>query len=292
MTTDLEIILPDRRRLSYAEFGDPDGLPVLYFHGAPSSRFEPLLVGDAEWSRLGLRVIAPDRPGMGRSDFQSQRGFSQWPPDVVALADALGLGRFAVLGNSGGGGYTAVCAVRIPERLTAAVIVSGGWRMDLPEARQGMPLPNRLAMTCARRAPWLLGLMLKAMAATTGGDRNQELASMKKRVPAADYAAFAEPGRIEALGQLLRESLVQGPRGPVWDMGMYVREFDFRPGENRFPITLFHGEQDANAPIALARRMAAELPHARLITSVGDAHLSMLCNHSAAIAQALRGGSK
>src|SRR3990172_1314809 len=102
--------LPDGRKLAYAEFGPPDGHPVLYFHGAPSSRLEPLFLGDAELVRLGLRVIAPDRPGMGGSDFQPGRGFSHWPADVVALADALGLGKFGVFGVSGGGGYVSACA--------------------------------------------------------------------------------------------------------------------------------------------------------------------------------------
>ena len=97
-----DITLPDGRRLAYAEFGTPDGRPVLYFHGAPSSRLEPLLVGDDAWRAHGLRVIAPDRPGVGLSDFLPKRGFSQWPNDVVALADALGLERFGVIGMSGG----------------------------------------------------------------------------------------------------------------------------------------------------------------------------------------------
>lgn len=113
MNIDQQVILPDGRKLAYAEFGRPDGVPVLYFHGAPGSRLEPLLIGDDVLNQLGLRVIAPDRPGMGGSDFQRGRGFSDWPADVVALADALGLGRFAVLGNSGGGPYAAVCAARI-----------------------------------------------------------------------------------------------------------------------------------------------------------------------------------
>jgi len=83
------LLLPDGRRLAYAEFGRPDGVPVLYFHGAPASRLEPLLIGDAVLSRAGLRVICPDRPGMGGSDFQPGRGFTEWPVDVLVLADAL-----------------------------------------------------------------------------------------------------------------------------------------------------------------------------------------------------------
>jgi pimeloyl-ACP methyl ester carboxylesterase len=110
---------------------------------------------------------------------------------------------------------------------------------------------------------------------------------LKPRVPPADYVAFAQPGRLEAFGQTMREALRQGTRGPVWDMGLYVREFDFRLDEIRLPLMLFHGEQDANAPIALVRRVVAGLPTARLITYENEAHLSTFCNHFEDIAQVL-----
>ncbi|MEL7226506.1 MAG: alpha/beta hydrolase, partial [Cyanobacteria bacterium J06576_12] len=64
------LTLPDNRQLAYAEYGSPDGYPLLYCHGGGSSRLEPLLLGDEVFSRLELRVIAPDRPGIGQSDFQ------------------------------------------------------------------------------------------------------------------------------------------------------------------------------------------------------------------------------
>jgi len=279
--------LPDGRKLAYAEFGPPDGHPVLYFHGAPSSRLEPLFLGDAELVRLGLRVIAPDRPGMGGSDFQPGRGFSHWPADVVALADALGLKRFSVLGNSGGGPYVAVCAARIPERIHAAEIVSGGWRMDWPEVTNTLPFVNRLVMILARRAPFLLGILLSSMGGITKANRKKELAQLRKRMPPPDYAAFESPGRLEAFGESMRECMRQGARGAVWDLGLYVREFDFRLDEVRMPLVLFHGEQDMNAPIALARRLVAALPVARLVRYENEAHLSTLCNHFDEIAEAL-----
>ncbi len=289
MKTDNRLALADGRMLGWAEFGSPDGHPVLYFHGAPSSRLEPLLVGDDVWRRAGLRVIAADRPGMGRSDFQPGRSLCDWPEDAVALADALGLPQFSVLGNSGGAPYVAACAVRIPERVSNAVIVSGGWRMDWPEARRGLPLPNRLTMLLARWAPFILGPLLRLMGNVSTGQREKELAQLRKRVPPADYDAFAVPGRLEAFGQVIRESLRQGSRGPVWDLRLYVREFGFRPGEVRVPLTLFHGDRDENAPIALARRVAAEIPGARLVRYSAEAHLSTLCNHVDEYTRALRG---
>jgi pimeloyl-ACP methyl ester carboxylesterase len=289
MKTDNRLALADGRELGWAEFGSPEGKPVLYFHGAPSSRLEPLLVGDDVWRRAGLRVIAPDRPGMGYSDFQTRRGLCDWAPDVVALADSLGLSRFSVLGNSGGGPYVAVCAAKIPERIETAVIVSGGWRMDWPEARRGLPFANRLTMLLARWAPLVLRPLLRLMGNIQTANREKELAMLRKRVPAPDYAAFAVPGRLEAFGQVMRESIRQGAQGPVWDLRLYMRDFGFRPQDVRVPVTMFHGERDTNAPIALAARVASEMPGANLVRFAGEAHLSTLCNHVEEFTRALHG---
>lgn len=287
MELENSIFLPDGRQLAYAEFGQSGGYPVLYFHGAPSSRLEPMLLSEEVLRRNGLRLIAPDRPGIGKSDFQPDRTFSDWPKDVSVLADKLGIERFAVLGNSGGGPYVTVCAARIPERLRAAVIVSGGWRMDWPEAKNNMPFINRLVMILARRAPLLLRLLLKAMGTTSLSDREKELAQLKKRVPVADYEAFAEDGRLEIFGQVMRECLRQGTKGAAWDTRLYVREFGFQLSEIKIPVKWFHGEQDENSPIALVRRVVSQLPSAQLVSYKKEAHLSTLCNHQDEIAEAL-----
>jgi pimeloyl-ACP methyl ester carboxylesterase len=101
---DRTIRLLDGRRLGYAEWGDPGGRPLFFFHGWPGSRIEGYLGDEAARAR-GVRLIAIDRPGMGLSDFQQHRTLVDWPDDVVQVAAALGLNRFAVLGISGGGPY-------------------------------------------------------------------------------------------------------------------------------------------------------------------------------------------
>ena len=108
---DQTILLQDGRRLGYDEYGPPDGKPLFYFHGTPSSRKDwPALGNQGLPEKLGVRVIVADRPGMGLSDFQPERRIADWPADVVALADTLELERFSVLGYSGGGPYAVACA--------------------------------------------------------------------------------------------------------------------------------------------------------------------------------------
>jgi pimeloyl-ACP methyl ester carboxylesterase len=285
--SDYELHLPDGRKLCYAQYGAPAGTRVMYFHGSPACRLEPLLIGDNVLRDAGLCVVAADRPGVGGSDFQPGRGFSDWPQDVICLSDHLGWKRFSVLGNSGGAPYAAVCAARIPERVDQVAIVSGGWRMDWPEARQHLLLPNRLTLSLARRAPWLLGWMLKAMTSGAMGSKEKELAQMRSHLAPADYAAFAVDDRIHVLGRMLREAVRQGPRGAVWDLGLYGRTFDFELSAVQKTLHLFHGETDRNASLPLVRKVASLLPNAHLTIFPGEAHLSTLVNHFNAIAERL-----
>jgi len=290
MKTNNLLTLPDGRKLAYAEFGKTDGYPVLYFHAAPSSRLEPMFLGDDIFSKFGLRVICPDRPGMGQSDFQSHRGFSDWPKDMIILADEMGLNRFSVLGVSGGGGYAAVCAAKIPERLCKVVIASGAWWID-SEAVNSIGFPMNLQWQLTKHAPILLPLMLKMMIKMMSQPPkdgfDQDSVPPNNIMPAADHAVMAQPGRIAINQQVLSEVMRQGSKGSVWDMRLYVREWDFDPAEIQIPLTLFHGEQDRNFPLALVQRMANSLPCVQLITYPEDGHISTYVNHFDEIAKAL-----
>jgi pimeloyl-ACP methyl ester carboxylesterase len=132
------LTLTDGRRLGYSEYGTSDGTPVFFFHGLPGSRlswpaFDPSDVA----AKLKARIIAVDRPGYGISDAKRGRTLLQWPDDVVELADALSLDKFAVLGASGGGPYALSCAFKIPERLTKTVVVCGMGPAMAPGIKEG-----------------------------------------------------------------------------------------------------------------------------------------------------------
>ena len=93
-------------------------------HGTPGSRVGPFPRGRGLYE-LGVRLISFDRPGYGGSDRLISRRVADVVPDVTAIADALDLGRFAVLGRSGGGPHALACAALLPERMTrAGVLVS------------------------------------------------------------------------------------------------------------------------------------------------------------------------
>ena len=290
MKTDNILKLPDGRKLTYAEFGKPDGYPVFHCHATPSSRLEPLSIGDDVFSELGLRVICPDRPGMGGSDFQKQRGFSDWPEDVKFLAKAIGLSKFSLLGISGGGGYAAVCAAKIPEKLNKVVIASGSWRID-SEAVKMIGFPMNLMWRMTIHAPILLPIIIKSMTKMMSQpqkDGFEETSSPpNKYFPAADHAVMTQPGRMEINQQIMKEVMRQGTQGPAWDYLLCVREWDFDLSDIQIPLVLFHGEQDRNYPLELVQQVTKDLPSAKLLTYPQDGHISTYINHFDEIAKAL-----
>jgi pimeloyl-ACP methyl ester carboxylesterase len=271
--------LPDGRTLMYAEYGAPNGKPVFYFHGLPGSRLDPVMLNPDDLVKAGIRMIACDRPGMGGSDFQPERGFSHWPLDIVALADSLGLGKFGVFGISGGGGYISACALLIPDRLSAAVIVSGAGRMDSPEAQAGLPFMGWLMWRLAGRSFQLTNLFLNLTKPRNLGDPAKIREQMMRTTPPSERAFFEKPGVLEAFMASTVECMRPGVRGMAWDMHLYARPWDFRLEEIRFPVRLLHGEADFNVPVAVARKVAATIPDCQATFYPGEGHLGILAKH-------------
>jgi pimeloyl-ACP methyl ester carboxylesterase len=254
------IPLRDGRRLGYAERDDPGGRPLLYFHGWPGSRVEGRL-GDEAARAKGVRLIALDRPGMGLSDYLPRRTLVDWPDDVIQVAAALGLDRFAVLGISGGGPYAAVCAWKLSERLTGAGIVSGLAPVDAPGGIAGMSRRNRLAFQLAGR---LAALRRVLMAATAVSVRRHPDRVLERGVAAAVDKQYLDRSDVRAiLGESLSEAFRSGSRGPAWEMGLCARLWGFRLEDIRAPVHVWHGEQDASAPVTMGRYLATVIPECR-----------------------------
>lgn len=138
------ITVKDGRELAYAEYGEPNGHPVFFFHGTQSSRLERHRDESIARGR-GARIIATDRRGQGLSDFQPGRTLLDWPDDVTRLADSLGLDRFAVMGMSAGGPYALACAHAIPERLSSIKVIAGAAPLDDAELSSHLPTQLKLA---------------------------------------------------------------------------------------------------------------------------------------------------
>ncbi len=269
------LTLKDGRRLGYAEYGDPLGKPLLFFHGMPGSRVEGKL-GDAAARKLGIRLIAPDRPGYGLSDFKPKRTFLDWPEDVTELADELGIDRFAVAGISGGGPYAAVCALKLAERVPAAGIISGIGPFTERDATVGMSRQNRTMLGLARRALWLVRPPLWLMGQLGRRVPDWAISQMARAIPEADRALLSRPEIRFVFREDLTEAFRQGTRGAAWEALMYTRPWGFSLEEIVMKVHLWQGEADVNVPPSMARYQARAIPNCAATFYPGEGHLCSL----------------
>lgn len=219
-----------------------------------------------------MRVIALDRPGFGRSDFQKGRSIGDWPNDVAEVADQLGIERFAVLGESGGGPYAAACARKIPHRLTKAGIVSGWGPATAPEARSGLPWSARLTLMLWRRIPLLVHLTMWNLALAARWFPRTVLRQSRRRLPPPDQRIVDRPEMRAMMQDALRETFRQGGGGQAQETLLFARPWDFRLEDIASEVHLWHGEADKTVPISMGRYQATAIPNCRATFVAGAGH--------------------
>jgi pimeloyl-ACP methyl ester carboxylesterase len=241
----------------HQEHGDPAGTPVVLFHGAPGSRlFAPPPEVPASH---GVRLITFDRPGYGASDRREGRALLDTPGDVAALADALGVGRFAVLGVSAGGGHALACAVALGDRVTTVAVASMPGPLDeVPGAWDALDRRQRPAADMAREDPvTAAGWVVRYM-----GRWTEDPATFLGGGTPDDRELLAQPGAGEMLLADVNEALRPGARGMADDLVALWRPWGFRIADLRAGVRLWHGAQDTRGEPAF-RYLAATLPGCR-----------------------------
>ena len=254
------LVLPDGRTLGFAEVGDPDGYPLVFLHGTPSSRLDVVGLDEAA-ARHGWRVLAPDRPGHGRSSPQPGRTVLDWPVDFGWFVDAVveGPTPVAVLGFSGGAPYALAVALR-SERTSVTALVSGWGPPDRPGAYGGMSAGARLLDDSARHVP--------AVSRTLFG----LLGGVVRRRPDLGARILGRPHPIDPAIDPFLEALRQGAAGPTEDLGLIARPFGFELGEVAGPVHLWHGDADADVPPHHADFIARMVPDSTLTIVAGADH--------------------
>jgi pimeloyl-ACP methyl ester carboxylesterase len=269
---DHALSLADGRTLAFTDLGPPDGATVMYFHGAPSSRLDLALLGlEATFDELGVRVVSPDRPGYGGSSPQPRRRLEDWPADVAALADHLGVHRLAVIGASSGGPYVVACAALLPERVASAGIIAGLTDMGWPPAWGGIGA-NEAA---------LMRLGDEAEAVTWceehyGADGSGFADEGFDDLPAVDAAVLDDEATAAAFVTTFAEAFRQGVAGYAQDITAQGRPWSFDTATIAAPVRVLHGEADTLVSVAHGRHTAEVIPGAELVTWADHGHLSIL----------------
>lgn len=279
--------LADGRSLAYHELGDPDGAPVLYCHGFPSSGREAWLL-DETARGLGARVIAPDRPGYGRSDHQASRSIKSFASDLAELADRLGIGRFALIGVSGGAPYALGAAWRLGDRIAACALVCPLGPVYLPEVLAEMGLAARVQLALARTNPLVAYAFTSRIVADLLARWPRSVDRLRSFAGATpDRAALASDGTRAVLNDTIADAVSGGALGARQDLLLYTRDWAIPFDAISVPVRLWHGTADEIVPITHAQWYGQRLPGSAFIALADEGHYSLPLRHAHPILAAL-----
>lgn len=268
--------------LGYAEHGDPDGVPMFYYHGWPSARLQGELM-DAVARKHGLRLISPDRPGIGLSDYQPGRTLLDWPETLSQLAAHVGADKFHVMGWSGGGPYVFVTAKAMPERLLSATICCGAPPLTFL-GHDHLLWPYRLMIRLRHAFPSVLGLVLRLGQWITSGQPDKvPLKWFMGMLGSEDRRVLSDPHIFSVVRGGLMESLRRGPRMVIADADIYLAEWGFEVSTVTPLIHLWHGKEDRNISWKYSKQLADLMPHTTTHWLENEGHYSLPITHAESI---------
>ncbi|OAI58067.1 hypothetical protein AYO49_01430 [Verrucomicrobiaceae bacterium SCGC AG-212-N21] len=282
------ITLSSGRKLGYAEYGDPQGVPMFYFHGWPSSRLQGEIL-DELGKKRGIRVIAPDRPGIGLSELQPGRTLLDWPRDLSELAKHLGWEQFHAVGVSGGGPYVLACAHALPDRLLSAGVICGAPPLRDVGSRDLM-WTYRLALWGQRHVPLLLapGFMVAGQIMRLPPN-SAVIRSFLNKLGQRDQLAMSNLKNFRILMESGRVALRSGTRCLSDDGNIYSSDWGIDLGTVNYPIRYWHGGLDKNIPPGLVGKFVQKIPGAKLRILEEDGHYSLAMLRNEEIVETLLG---
>lgn len=265
------IVLPDGRLLGWDDVGDPDGTPLLYFHGFGSTRLirHP---DDSIAERLGIRLLAVDRPGIGLSTSRPARRLLDFARDVGDLADAIGLDRFGIVAWSGGGPYALGCAWALGPRVTQVGLISTPAPLSGTAAADYASRFHRASSRAADHAPWAVRLAMWRWSRQQRNDPARHLDDAIAGMVDADKEILADPAFRDVMLRNASELYRQGGRGLYDEALIMARPWGFPLAGIATPVRIWHGELDQAVPVGMGRHLARTIPGADATILAGEAH--------------------
>ncbi|WP_414620394.1 alpha/beta fold hydrolase [Calothrix sp. CCY 0018] len=265
--------LKDGRQMGYAEFGDPNGKPVFFFHTTPGARLFPHF-DESIATALTTRIITIERPGYGLSDFQPDNTLVNWTQDVVQFADFLNIEQFVVAGVSGGGPYALACASEIPERIIRVGVISSLSPLNVSHFTEGTNAINRVLIGIAHYTPFLLKPLLSPIA-LIGRKNPQKLFDygLRNYFPVHDQKVLFRPAVRDMFLEHLPQAFHQGARGFALDMNIFAESWGFQLKNISPKVYLWHGEKDENVTLSAGRYLANTIPNCEARFYPDEGHL-------------------
>jgi pimeloyl-ACP methyl ester carboxylesterase len=263
----------DGRTLAFVERGASDGMPVLVCHGTPGSRLtrhpDPTL-----YERHGVRMVAYDRPGYGRSDPQFGRSVADAAADIAAIGDELGFDRFAVVGGSGGAPHALACGALLGDRVVRVGALVTPAPSDSPDFDFFTDLAeiNVKEFGAAVQGREAIEAHLQPYVDELRRDPEAVVEEISSELPDRDRVILARPEVREVLIDSFVEAVRQGTRGWADDDLAFAKPWGFDLEQVEVETRLWQGELDVLAPRSHGEFVAGRLPNARFEVLEGGGH--------------------
>lgn len=254
--------------LSYTEYGDPAGVPVVFLHGTPGSRVLGTLF-DSVAEANGIRLLTFDRPGYGQSTPMPGRSVDETGALFTAFLDVVGVDAAGLIAFSGGAPYALAAAARSPERVRRVDIVAGA---TPPSQGDRPPFVQRVLQGLAATTPSLLRHLFRGQRWLT-----------ERMPPSAVVSQYTTEGTEHvpsSAAELVRrdflEAFARSQQGVVTEFAHAGTDWDVAFDRIDSAVCFRHGSRDSNVPIGGVRRLAEEVPSAQLQVLDGADHLGAL----------------
>jgi pimeloyl-ACP methyl ester carboxylesterase len=255
------IALADGRQLGYAELGDPAGTPVVAHHGGLSSRLD-VVPADAAARALGIRLLAPDRPGIGLSTRRPGRTLLDWPDDVRQLADQLDLDRFALLGWSLGGEFATAVAHELPARVSRLALVASTVPREWPDMEPEANPMDRMFVRFSRH-----GAAVDRVAFRLLGEVADRWPALVVRLSGLTPGSAAATWIPRAVAEGVHDT-----SAVVDEYRIFERPWGFDPARIELPTHVWQGDADTLVPVSWSDALAKSIPGAELTVVAGATH--------------------
>jgi pimeloyl-ACP methyl ester carboxylesterase len=262
------------RTLTFVQRGASDGVPVIVCHGTPGSRLTRH--HDAGmYERYGVRMVAYDRPGYGRSDPKPRRSVADAAGDIEAIADELGFERFAVVGGSGGAPHALACGALLENRVlrVGALVTPAPSDTDDFDFLAGQADLNVKEFGAALEGREAIDAFLQPYAEELGHEPEKVVEQIAAELPEVDKAILARPEFRAIMVESFVEAIRQGVRGWADDDLAFTKPWGFELEDVTADVRLWQGELDVLAPRAHGEYVAGRLPNARFELLEGGGHL-------------------
>lgn len=226
---------------------------------------------DAHARRLGVRIISPDRPGVGSSDRKPGHLLLDWVTDDVSeLLDHLDVDRFTVMGWSEGGQYALAVAHALADRVDRAAVIAGCLPLDDPATFAELDTPDKRLAKLTEKHPAFARAYFRMSHAGATHLPARIVEYSTKGLPDAEAEAVCVAG--DWMARCLAEGSAD-PHGATDEYVAFVAPWGFTPEEVTTSVSVFQGDVDGFVPLAWSEELARRLPNASLTVYPGEGHL-------------------